>query len=101
MRIENPDDFMLINDMASIVILIPDCENPLEKDVFPNSQIEYEVDDWGIEFTTLERIRKQLKAAGVVGTITVIYETALSGTVYRYGNHGDYWEEVGTLKGWA
>lgn len=98
MRIENPDDFMLINDMATIVVIVPDSAKPFEKAVF---QISYDVDDCGIEFTTLERIRKQIMAAGIAGIIMVIYETALSGTVYRHGNHGDYWEEVGTLKGWA
>jgi hypothetical protein len=98
MRIENPDDFMLINDMATIVAIVPDSVKPFEKAVFP---INYEVNYWGIKFTTLEIIRKQIRAAGLAGTIMVLYETAMSGTVYRYGNHGDYWEEVGTLKGWA
>lgn len=98
MRIENPNDFMLITDMATIVAIVPDSAKPFEKAVFP---INYEVDDWGMEFTTLESIRKQIRAAGIAGTIMVLYETAMSGTVYRYGNHGDYWEEVGTLKGWA
>ena len=33
--------------------------------------------------------------------VTVLHETELNGAVYRYGNHGDYWEEVGSLKGFA
>jgi hypothetical protein len=98
MRVENPNDFMLITDMATIVAIVPDSVKPFEEAVF---QINYEVDDWGMEFTTLEIIRKQIRAAGIAGTIMVLYETAMSGTVYRYGNHGDYWEEVGTLEGWA
>lgn len=31
----------------------------------------------------------------------VIYETALSGEVYRYGNHGEAWERVGSTVGFA
>lgn len=31
----------------------------------------------------------------------VIAEYGLSGKVYRYGNHGDYWEQVGTTEGYA
>lgn len=33
--------------------------------------------------------------------IIVLAEDALNGTVYMYGNHGSYWEEHGTLKGYA
>lgn len=35
------------------------------------------------------------------GCIVVLVEYPLRGSVYRYGNHGDYWEEIGTLKGYA
>ena len=35
------------------------------------------------------------------GCITVLVEYPLRGKVYRYGNHGEYWEEVGTLKDYA
>ena len=35
------------------------------------------------------------------GTVVVISETALSGEVFRYGNHGDYWEAIGTVCGYA
>lgn len=34
-------------------------------------------------------------------TITVLSESLLSGTVYRYGNHGAYWEQIGKLDGYA
>jgi hypothetical protein len=50
---------------------------------------------------TLGAISRQLNAIGVKGSIMVIYETGLDGTIYRYGNHGDYWEIVGQLAGWA
>lgn len=35
------------------------------------------------------------------GTLVVIAETPLSGEVFRYGNHGDYWEAIGTVCGYA
>lgn len=31
----------------------------------------------------------------------VISERGLSGKIYRYGNHGEYWEEVGKTEGYA
>ena len=33
--------------------------------------------------------------------ITVIADAPLHGTVYVYGNHGCYWEKVGTTDGYA
>lgn len=34
-------------------------------------------------------------------THIVISESALSGKVYRYGNHGEHWEEIGKTEGYA
>ena len=33
--------------------------------------------------------------------ITVIAESPLHGEIYRYGNHGDYWEQIGEVCGYA
>lgn len=33
--------------------------------------------------------------------IIVIAESPMDGEVYRYGNHGDYWEQIGTTCGYA
>lgn len=35
------------------------------------------------------------------GSVIVMHEEALNGNVYRYGNHGAFWEHIGTLKGFA
>ena len=35
------------------------------------------------------------------GTILVVAESRLSGTVYRYGNYGPYWTKIGTTIGYA
>ena len=40
-------------------------------------------------------------AEGYRGVFMVIEENPLDGRVYRYGNHGDYWEEVGKTRGFA
>lgn len=33
--------------------------------------------------------------------ITVIAESPLHGEIYRYHNHGEYWEQIGTVCGYA
>ena len=48
------------------------------------------------EFTTLKDISDLIPTVEMV-----IAESALSGKVYRYGNHGEYWEEVGETRGYA
>ena len=35
------------------------------------------------------------------GTLVVIAETPLSGQVFQYGNHGGFWETIGTVCGYA
>lgn len=35
------------------------------------------------------------------GIITVMEEGPFEGQVYRYGNHGSYWEKIGSLEGYA
>lgn len=34
-------------------------------------------------------------------SIIVISENPLGGEVYRYHNHGEYWEQIGTVCGYA
>ncbi len=33
--------------------------------------------------------------------VTVIAETPLHGEIYKYGNHGGFWEQIGTTCGYA
>lgn len=47
------------------------------------------------EEVSLDYFRKKYKA------VIVIYEQDLHGIVYRYGNHGDFWESIGTTIGYA
>ena len=48
--------------------------------------------------TSLKKIKEGYKG---VKEITVIAESGLHGEIYRYGNHGDYWEYVGDTIGYA
>lgn len=44
---------------------------------------------------SLSDIRKKYKGQ------LVIHEDYLAGSIYRYGNHGDFWEQVGMTIGFA
>lgn len=44
---------------------------------------------------SLDYFRRKYKA------VIVIYEQDLHGIIYRYGNHGDFWESIGTTIGYA
>lgn len=98
--VENPDEVVLYDEMASIIILVRDEQHPFEEKVFPNNLLKWCGDEMYMHIT-LGSISRQLSAVGVTGSIMVIYELGLDGTVYRYGNHGDYWEQIGKLAGWA
>lgn len=98
--IENPDEVILYGEMSSIIILIHDEEHPFEEKVFPNNMLKWCGDEMYMHLT-LGSISRQLRAIGVQGSIIVIYESALDGAVFRYGNHGDIWERIGILAGWA
>ena len=106
--VENPDEVVLYDEMANIIILVHDEQHPFEEKVFPNNLLKWQADEnaekeYGEQFMsiTLGSISRQLSAIGVTGSIMVIYESGLDGTVYRYGNHDDYWERIGKLAGWA
>jgi len=48
---------------------------------------------------TLDEIREQ--CANYSGLIIVVREGALGGDILQYGNHGERWEVVGELGGYA
>ena len=52
------------------------------------------------EPVTLEEIRLSI-CEEHIGSILVIAESFLNGTIYRYGNHDESWEKVGTMEGFA
>lgn len=57
------------------------------------------IPDNGLTLGECHRIA--LRRGYTSGVITVVEESPRAGTVYRYGNHGDFWEEVGTMDGYV
>lgn len=85
MKIENPEKVEFSETILTIIFRANDFESLVEKIYLHES-----------EFTTLKDIKDDYPSVELV-----IAESALSGNVYRYGNHGDYWEEVGEMRGYA
>ncbi len=68
--------------------------------------------DWRVDKTSemtlvpykelsLSEIKDQVRKKTGENIITVIVNRPLSGIIYQYGNHGDLWEQVGVLCGYA
>lgn len=54
------------------------------------------------EVLTLDEIRQQVqKQYEMCGIILVMTESYLEGVIYRYGNYGDFWVEIGNMSGYA
>ena len=55
------------------------------------------------EYKTLKECLEMGKHLNAMptSTVTVMHEEAMRGNVYRYGAHGAYWEQIGTLVGFA
>jgi len=68
-----------------------------QKFEFPKYAVEviYHDGQWD-EPISLAKIKEKYE-----GVRMVISEDPLSGKVYRYGNHGEFWEEVGKTEGYA
>ena len=106
--IDNPEKVALYDEMANIIVLVHDAENFPNEKVVKLNDLKWRKDgiaenEFGEEFMyiTLADISNQITAKGYDGSIMVIHEKGLDGTIYRYGNHGDYWEIVGQLAGWS
>lgn len=107
-QIDNPEKVALYDEMANIIILVHDAENFPNEKVIKLNDLKWRKDEYADKefdeefmYITLADIWNQITAKGYGGSIMVIYEKGLDGTIYRYGNHGDYWELVGQLAGWA
>lgn len=81
-------------DMAIITIIYEDAFGKKCREIISS-----------MEKITLKSCRELVKSRtfrGKIGkVVTVLAEEPLEGTVYRYGGHGDYWEIIGTLSGYA
>lgn len=54
-----------------------------------------------LDYTFNEIMKDACKKGYTDGTILVIAESPLDGKVYRYGNYGKWWDEVGCTQGYA
>ena len=57
--------------------------------------------DNGDEMITLDSIRRQTEGIRGGMTIMVIAESPLNGYIYRYGNYGEFWVQIGEVSGYA
>lgn len=87
---KNCDENIDLSGMSIIDIFSEDC-NYYER--FCGNEDE--------EFTLRDCFNLAVKNGFTKGVITVLAERPLDGTVYRYGNHGDCWECIGKLVGYA
>lgn len=79
------------------VLTIIDKTDTSEADILVKVRTMY-LDGEYDEPMSLKGIREMFPEARI---ITVFAENALKGRVYRYGNHGDFWEYVGDTIGYA
>ena len=63
-------------------------------EVSPHTEM---IDHFLCTWLTLNEIAEQLDHQ----PITVITDGPLEGVIYHYGNHGDFWEQIGTTVGYA
>lgn len=69
--------------------------------MFSNACFELTITEYD-DAPTLDNLFQMAKEKGYTqGTIFVIAENSLNGTIYQYGNHGPYWETHGQTKGYA
>lgn len=77
-------------------------ENPGEVYIYDNVTVFRYLDD---DISVSHFISDGLTLGNIATTdasyVTVIVEAPLHGEVYRYGNHGKYWEQIGTVCGYA
>lgn len=79
-KVENPCDVAIYD----LITVIRAHENEIKVERF--------VSEW----STLADIKTNKG-----DSITVIAESGLNGGVYRYGSHGEYWEQIGEVCGYA
>ena len=60
-------------------------------------RVEPELPESPYDTPSLAEIRRSVNGRSIL----VISESGLHGDIYRYGNHGDYWELVGETCGYA
>ena len=94
MRVEDPDNELTLCDTAIIII----WEKNRDERGIPRehgAKVIYHCGEYD-DPITLNSILKEYPTVQMV-----ISEYGIHGKVFRYGNHGDFWEEVGKTQGYA
>ena len=99
-KIPNPEKVRVYAQdyMSNVNIICYDLPVPLSSLKWKEERPEHAPEDVFM-WLSLADIAKQI--GNERGIITVIVEGPLDGIIYRYGNHGDTWEIVGRLCGYA
>lgn len=105
-RVENPDKVKIYGEdfLSTVLILNTPCDFTLEKQVVELASLNWHeerqdaADDLVFKYLTLDEIAEQL---GRNGTIMLIIETPTEGIIYKYGNHGNFWEITGRMCGYS
>ena len=105
-RVENPDKLRIYGEdfISTVLILNTPSDFTLEKQIVELASLKWHeerqesADDLVFKYLTLDEIAEQV---GRNGTIMLIVEDPIEGTIYRYGNHGNFWEIVGRMCGYS
>lgn len=99
-QIQNPEKVRVYAQdyMSTVNIMCNDLPVPLSSLKWKEERPEHDPEDVFM-WLSLADIAKQIVDGS--GIITVTVEGPLDGIIYRYGNHGDSWEIVGRLCGYA
>lgn len=92
---EGSDLTVIVDTMMSIDSNSADCKC-IYTPVIPRDDYNYVL---GI---SLEELKRQIEVKYKdIAIITVISEMAMSGVIFQWGNHGNFWEIQGSTKGFA
>ena len=109
----NTYDEVVIDSFGAKIIISTNMEldfNDVEENRYKKSEDAYILnhaainwdEEYGERMISLEKLVEEVKKIeDELSIITVIAEMGLSGVIYKYGNHGEYWEKTGETIGFA
>ena len=105
-RVENPESVKIYGEdyISTVLILNTPCDFTLEKHIVERDRLKWHeerqdaADNLVFLWLSLDEIAEQL---GRNGTIMLIVESPTEGVIYRYGNHGNFWEIIGRMCGYT
>lgn len=106
-RVENPEKVKIYGRdyLSSVLILNTPSDFTLDKQPVSIASLKWHEEQQGVAgdqlsllWLSLDEIAEQV---GRNGTIMLIIETPTEGIIYRFGNHGNFWEIVGRMCGYT